>query len=101
MIRESQIDKYLKYRIESMGGLCYKLDIPNRRGVPDRLCILPRGGIYFVEVKRPDGKLRSCQNREISRLRKLEQEVWIVYSRDDVDELIEQIDRDLDNARPR
>ena len=49
--------------------LVYKFTSPQRRGVPDRLFVLPMGRIFFMEMKAPGNKPTPAQEREHYRLR--------------------------------
>ena len=64
---ESSIEKYLKRRVEAVGGLCWKWTSPGRIGVPDRIVMLKGGIVAFVELK-DSGKTERpsqvvCQNK--------------------------------------
>lgn len=85
---EAKIENYLRVRVNSVGGIAYKFTSPNRRSVPDRMCVMPTGEVIFVEVKAKNGKLTSGQEREIQRLRSLRQRVHVVYSKEEVDILV-------------
>lgn len=52
-MRESMVERHLRERIEKAGGKCWKWVSPGRRGVPDRIVIMPNGVIAFVETKAP------------------------------------------------
>ena len=54
MIRETDIEKYLKILVEDMGWVCWKFT-SSTSGVPDRLVLLPAGIVAFCEVKRQGG----------------------------------------------
>lgn len=61
-VLEKEIERKLKAMIEQHGGLCLKWVCPGWLGVPDRICLLPRGTVIFVETKRPSGgKLGAMQ----------------------------------------
>lgn len=64
---ESSIERYLRTRVERMGGLCWKWVSPGRVGVPDRIVMLKGGVIAFVELKNSGKSERPsqivCQNR--------------------------------------
>ncbi len=79
---EAQIEKKVCDYVKSKGGIAYKFTSPARRSVPDRLMILPNGVSFFIEFKKPGGKLTSGQEREIKRLNDLRHQVWVV---DDVE----------------
>ncbi|MCC2249096.1 VRR-NUC domain-containing protein [Virgibacillus sp. AGTR] len=90
-MKESQLEKRLKDKIEQLGGLCFKWVSPGRRGVPDRICILPRGRTLFVEMKAPDGKLSPLQEKRIQELEKRKHEVYVLESKQQVDNFIKEI----------
>ncbi len=88
---EKDVEKYLVKKIKEIGGIAYKFVSPGNDGVPDRICVLPYGFIQFVEVKRPGGRVSDIQVMQFDRLRKLHQEVEIVYNFEDVDALIQTL----------
>lgn len=67
-IREAIIEKALVKETEKRGGIAYKLTIPGRVNVPDRLLLMPGGRAIFVECKAPGQKPRAGQQRELARL---------------------------------
>ena len=50
--RESEIESWVRSRIESRGGRMFKFISPGTAGVPDRIVLLPDGVIYFIEFKK-------------------------------------------------
>lgn len=85
---EAKIEDYLKDEVEKLGGIAYKFVSPARRSVPDRLCVFETGLVAFVECKAPGGGLTKGQEREIERLASLSQPVFVVQSKEEVDEVI-------------
>lgn len=79
--RESLIEKHLVAEVKRAGGHAYKFVSPGRRGVPDRIVLLPGGRIVFVECKAPGQKPRSEQLREHERLRALGFNVVVLDSK--------------------
>ena len=75
---ESTIEKALKLRVESLGGMCEKFTSPNRRSVPDRLVTLPGGVVVFVECKAPGKKPTEKQSRDHNRRRRLGCDVRVI-----------------------
>ena len=70
MTLESDIErKFVKWCL-TQGYECLKLRIDGENGFPDRTVITPNG-IYFIELKRPGGKLRARQRVWIDKLTKL------------------------------
>lgn len=82
---EKDIERKLKDLVESYGGKCLKWTCPGWRGVPDRIVLLPRGRVYFVELKRPKGgRLSPMQKWWHKQLRGLGFWVLCVYNEEDI-----------------
>lgn len=80
-MKESSLEKKLKDHVESNGGICLKLSPMHMCGIPDRLCVLPGGRIFFVEVKKPrKGVLSKIQTHVRKKLMDLGAEVHILDS---------------------
>ena len=58
---ESDIERKLVRGVTAIGGQAYKFVSPANRGVADRLVALPRGRVWFIEVKTETGKLSPLQ----------------------------------------
>mgnify|MGYP000114658152 CR=1 FL=1 len=87
-MRESQIEKKLKIKIESIGGRCLKFVSPGMSGVPDRICLFPGGRVVFVETKAPGGRLRPLQKKRHKELQQLGFKVLVVNSEEQVKDVI-------------
>lgn len=83
-MREKAIEAKLVKITRSMGGLALKFSSPGFDGVPDRLVLLPKGRIAFVEMKAPCKMFRSLQVR---RKRQLEALGFSVYCIDGVEQI--------------
>lgn len=78
---EKQLERLLKSTVENtMHGLCLKLLSQHMIGLPDRLCLLPRGRAFFVEVKTTGKKPRKIQEFIHNRLRALGFRVYVLDS---------------------
>ena len=55
MIDERDIEGKLVRLVGEAGGLCLKLDSSGKKGIQDRLVLLPGAKVIFIELKRPDG----------------------------------------------
>ena len=88
---ERDIERYLVRRVKDLGGVAYKFTSPSRRGVPDRLCVFPDGISVFIECKAPGKKPTVLQTHEIERLRNLGQQVFVVDSKESIDEIVDSI----------
>lgn len=87
-ISEKQIESFLRAEIKKIDGVSFKFTSSGNAGVPDRICIMPDGRVYFVEIKSQQGKLSSLQQAQIQRLRKLRQTVFVIHSKADVIEFV-------------
>ena len=54
-LKESEIEAWLKSRIEKLGGMFLKFTSPGNDGVPDRIVIMPAGICVFLELKTRKG----------------------------------------------
>lgn len=75
---EKNIEKSLWKEVKSLGGWAIKLSASHITGLPDRLCLLPGGLIFFVEVKTTKKKPRKIQLIVHEKLRNLGFEVFII-----------------------
>ena len=86
---ESIIEKYLVSEVKKLGGTAYKFVSPGHAGVPDRLCLLPNGTVFFVELKATGKTTRPLQDRQIEKIRTYGQRVYIADSREKIKEILE------------
>lgn len=90
---EKNIEEYFRDEIKKLGGRFYKFVSPGNSGVPDRIIFLPEGKIFFIEVKTKKGTPSKLQKLQIKRLKKLGQDVRILYGMEEVKEFLEEIKR--------
>ena len=83
-MRESQLEQKLVSHITKLGGIAYKFSSPNRRSVPDRLCVMPNGRAFFVETKSTGKALTLLQHHEHELLRSLGHTVLVIDNIGDV-----------------
>ena len=72
----------------------FEITSPSLTGVPDRIVLLPRGKIGFVEVKRPGERPRPIQVKRIEELRELGFKVFVLDDEKDIDEILKKIGGD-------
>ena len=60
-MREKELEKKLTLEVKKRGGLAVKFVSPGFDGMPDRIVLMPRGIIAFVEVKAPGKRPRPLQ----------------------------------------
>lgn len=86
---ESDIEKYLKDKVEQLGGLCWKFTSPGTAGVPDRI-VLHDGKVYFVELKTERGRRSKVQKYIHKKMREQKIDVYMIWSKKDVDSFVER-----------
>lgn len=92
-MRERLIESYLREQVKAAGGIAYKWTSPGNSGVPDRIVILPGGRALFVELKAPGGKPTKLQMVQHKRLRALGCDVRVIDSKEQVDEMLQELIR--------
>lgn len=70
-MEERKLERFFIREIEKLNGVCWKLVVPNRAGVPDRIVLFPGGVTAFAEIKAPGKKPRKLQQRRLERLREM------------------------------
>lgn len=88
-MREQNIEKYLKEEVRKRKGLCLKFISPTLSGVPDRIVLLPKGRIFFVELKAPNRKAQPHQQRVHKLFESLGVRVYVADSKQAVKEILE------------
>jgi len=89
---ESSVEKRCMSYVRSKGGIGIKLSPINRRGIPDRLVLLPGGKVLFIEFKRPGGKPRGNQQYWLARLQCMG---FTAECMDNSDDFVKLIDRGI------
>ena len=88
---ERKIEKALVDKVKLHGGLCLKFISPSMAGIPDRIILLPKGKVGFVETKRPKGEPRPIQNKRIKQFKDLGFKVYVLSDKKEIDEIIKKI----------
>ena len=77
-MREVIIERKLIAAVKNAGGICPKWVSPGLDGIPDRIVLLPKGRIGFVEVKAPGEKPRALQLARHRMLQRLGFQVFVL-----------------------
>lgn len=87
---EARVEDYLRGRVKEEGGKHRKLSFLGRRGAPDQMIWFPGQRVVFVECKAPGESVnpRSPQGREIAGMRADGLLVYVVNTRDQVDDVL-------------
>lgn len=86
--QERALEKYLKERCEELGIKERKLKFPGRDGAPDRVIGGNGVGPVLIEIKDKNGKLSAQQESEHWELSLMGFDVYVVYSKEDVDNIL-------------
>ena len=81
---EKEIEKRLVTEVKRNGGIALKFTSPGFDGMPDRIILMKKGRVSFVEVKAPGKKPRPLQLQRHDMLRKLGFKVYVL---DNVNEI--------------
>lgn len=93
-MREKEVEKKLIKAVKSSGGICWKFISPGTAGVPDRIILMPKGRIAFVETKAPGEKPRLLQLSRHRLLRRLGFKVYVLDALDDIEKIISEVKND-------
>ena len=97
---EATIEQYLKESVEGAEGMCIKIKSSGVRGVPDRVVIL-NGLTVFVELKSESGNVSRHQQRTFTAITAAGGFVFLLDSKDRVDDFMTFMLQDVDEAPAR
>lgn len=95
MVRERTVEQHLVEGLRRIGILCMKFHPDSMRGMPDRMILLPDSRVIWCELKTKGGKLEPIQLVRHRELRKAGHQVEVVWSVEQADKLIEEIETAL------
>ena len=90
---EATTEGYLEKQMRKIGGRAFKFP-PAVKGNPDRIVIFPHGPILLVEMKRVGEKPSPAQELWHQRMRDIGHEVYVLYTKADVDMFITAFRKD-------
>lgn len=99
VVLEKKIEKCLCREVGKLGGKAYKFKSDNNRGVHDRLCVLPEGITFYVEVKRPGKRPTALQAKTIQDFKDLGHYSTWVSTEFEVYDLISQMQEAISYAK--
>lgn len=88
---EKEIEAHFVKRVKALGGYSYKFRSVTQRGVADRIACLPNGQTWFVELKKPGGRLSPLQEIFAEQMAATGQHYAVLWSREGVDSWAERI----------
>ena len=88
---EKALERYFCAQMRRLGYPCIKQFNPYEAGWPDRLIVLPRGRVIWVEFKSTGQKPTELQLQRHTDLRALYHVVYTVATREEADTIIRHI----------
>ena len=92
---EHDVESYLIRLSHKRGWACEKFDPTHSNGMPDRIILLPNGKCWWVELKTKGGRLRPLQQYTHKLLRNIGQNVSVVWTKEQAEELMAEIEKTL------
>ena len=90
-MREKYVEQRLVSEVKKHGGLCLKLASTGLDGIPDRLVLMSKGKIAFVELKAPKQKPRKLQLVRIKKLKEMGFSIYVLDNVEDIGGVIDEI----------
>lgn len=90
-MRESALERRLVREVKRRGGQADKFTVPGKRGMPDRIILLPGARTVFVEMKAPGESLRPLQAKRAKDLRAMDFPVYCIDSIKGINDFIAEV----------
>lgn len=87
---EKTLEKKLVKAVENINGWAIKLPAVYVSGIPDRLVLLPKGVLFFVEMKRKGERPRKLQTIVHNRLERLGFKVYVIDTEQQINEVLNE-----------
>jgi hypothetical protein len=87
-MKEADIEAYVRKNVK---GRLVKWVSPGESGVPDRILLLPRGQVIFIEFKKPGGVLSERQLLWLERLNDLGHDARVISSMEEARGFVNEI----------
>lgn len=88
---ESTIESRLRKEAKIRGGMAVKFVSPGLSGVPDRLVLMPKGRMAFVELKAPGKTPRQLQLKRKRQLESLGFSVYVIDGLEQIGGILDEI----------
>jgi hypothetical protein len=98
---EKVLERKLSEELKRIGGQTIKLLPIYLTGLPDRLCLLTGGRLFFAEIKTTTKKPTKIQLVIHKKLRKLGFSVYVIDSTKQISGIIEKYERERLTSLPR
>lgn len=85
---EKLLERKLREKVKHLGGWSIKLPSVHNWGLPDRICLLPGGLLFFAEIKTTGEKPRPSQLVVHKKLKGLGFEVHVIDSSEQINKIL-------------
>lgn len=92
-MNEKLIEKKLREKVKSLGGIALKLYSAYHTGLPDRLILMPGGRASFAEIKTTGKKPTMLQEKAIAELRALGFKSEVIDSQEALNNFLEDLEK--------
>lgn len=90
---EKLLEKKLALGVKRMKGWSFKLWPVSVTGLPDRICLLPGGRLFFAEIKTTGEKTRPIQDIIIKKIKDLGFRVEIIDTSEQIKNILSEYER--------
>lgn len=98
---EASLEAYFYRQVRlALGGMVDKI-AATRKGIPDRLVLLPGGRMYLCELKTEDGRVSAAQQLYHQRAAEVGTRVQVLVGRGGIDAWIKARGQELDGGPER
>lgn len=87
-VSEKAVERYLSDSVKLSGGICLKYSNAGMVGYPDRICMMPGGVTFWVELKSKGEKPTAIQKIRISQMQAIGHTVYVCDSKERIDEIL-------------
>jgi len=84
---EKLLERKLGRKVRAAGGISIKLLSTHITGLPDRMCLLPGGRVFFAEIKTTGKKPTKIQKAIHSKFMKLGFNVYVIDRSSQIDDI--------------
>ena len=89
---EKLLEKKLGDKLKQMGGWSIKLLPTFITGIPDRLCLVPPGRVFFAELKTTKEKPKPIQLAQHRKLRRMGFRVEVIDTTEQIEHILKEYD---------
>lgn len=95
VVNEKNLEAALRREVARRGGEAMKFTSPQNGGVFDRIVLMPKGQMYFAELKSPGKKLSPLQVAFQKRVTALGFRALVISNQSELDEFLKLIDHEI------